>query len=86
MTADINATATAIEAFAQHYIAAGVAPKEVQVRPSGDDVNVIKIWIDLGPNAKVDVQAWAEDLKVAIVQNLPDAAAFELLVRVEAES
>ena len=85
MTADINATATAIEAFVQHYIAAGVAPKEVQVRPSGDDVDVIKIWIDLGAHAKVDVEAWAHDLKIAIQQNIPDAAAFELAVRVEAE-
>jgi hypothetical protein len=85
VTADINATATAIEAFAQHYIAAGVAPKEVQVRPSGDDVNVIKVWIDLGQHAKVDVQAWAHDLKIAIAERFPESAAFELSVRVEAE-
>ena len=86
MTTDINATATAIEAFVQHYIAAGVAPREVQVRPSGDEVDVIKVWIDLGANAKVDVQAWAHDLKIAIRQNIADSAAFELSVRVEAEA
>lgn len=85
MSADINATATAIEAFVQRYIAAGVAPKEVQVRPSGDDVDVIKVWIDLG-SAKADVQAWAHDLKIAINEHIPDAAAFELSVRVEAEA
>lgn len=83
MTADINATATAIEAFVQHYIAAGVAPKEVQVRPSGDDVDVIKIWVDLGL-AKVDVQVWAHELEIAIKASIPDAAAFQLSVRVEA--
>ena len=86
MSADINATATAIEVFVQRYIAAGVAPKEIQVRPSGDDLDVIKIWIDLGPNANVDVQAWAHDLKVAVLENIAEAAAFELSVRVEAEA
>lgn len=84
MTADINAVATAIEAFVQSYIAAGVAPREVQVRPSGDDVDVIKVWIDLG-TAKADVQVWARELKLAITERFPDAAAFELSVRVEAE-
>ncbi|MBA3453871.1 MAG: hypothetical protein H0T42_12320 [Deltaproteobacteria bacterium] len=84
MTADINTTATAIEAFVQHYIAAGVAPKEVQVRPSGDDLDVIKVWIDLG-SAKVDVQAWARECEIAIEQHVPDAAAFQIAVRVESE-
>jgi hypothetical protein len=84
VSADINATSAAIEAFMVRYIAAGVAPKEVQVRPSGDDVDVIKVWIDLGA-AKVDVQAWAHDCEVAIKENVLDAKAFQLAVRVESE-
>jgi hypothetical protein len=85
VTADINATAAAIEAFVVRYIAAGVAPKEVQVRPSGDDVDVIKVWIDLG-SAKVDVQAWAHDCEVSIKENVADAATFQVAVRVESEA
>lgn len=84
MTANINAIAARIEAFVRHYIAAGVAPKEVQVRPSGDDVDVIKVWIDLGP-AKVDMQVWARECELAIKEHIAGASAFQLSVRVEAE-
>jgi hypothetical protein len=85
VTADINQTAKDIEAFVRSYIAAGVAPKDVQVRPSGDDVDVIKVWIDLG-TAKVDAQAWARECEAAIHQAVPGAAAFKVAVRVEAEA
>ena len=82
MTAEINQIATEVETFVRQYIAAGVAPREVQVRPSGDDVDVIKVWIDLG-SAKVDAQAWARDCEAAIKKAIPAAAAFKVAVRVE---
>lgn len=85
MTADINTTALEVEEFVRGYIAAGIAPKDLQVRPSGDDVDVIKVWIDLGA-ANVDTQAWAEDCEAAIVKAIPGAAAFKIAVRVEAEA
>lgn len=53
-----------------------------QVRPSGDDVDVIKIWVDLG-DAKVDADAWANKLEREIRVQVPGAAAFRLHVRAE---
>ena len=85
MSDDINKTAFEVETFVRGYIAAGVAPKEVQVRPSGDDVDVIKVWIDLG-TANVDTQAWASECEAAIKKAVPGAAAFQLAVRVETEA
>ena len=45
----INETVLAIEQFLLSYDGGPGKPVAVQVRPSGDDVDVIKIWIDLGP-------------------------------------
>jgi hypothetical protein len=84
VSAEINKTAAAVEAFVRTYKTAAVTAKDVQVRPSGDDVDVIKVWVDLGA-AKVDTQAWAKALEAAIKQDVPDASAFRIAVRVEAE-
>ena len=80
---DINQAAAAVEAFVQKFESAGAKPVEVQVRPSGDDVDVIKIWVDLGAS-KADPAAWAKACEAAIKQGVPGAAGFTLAVRAEA--
>jgi len=85
VTANINMVAAAIENFVRAYQAAGVSPKDVQVRPSGDDVDVIKVWVDLGA-ANVDPHAWARSCEAAIKADVPGAAAFQIAVRAEAEA
>ncbi|MEO8706490.1 MAG: hypothetical protein ABI867_41075 [Kofleriaceae bacterium] len=76
---DINGAVTAIEAFLKTY--GGVI--ETQVRPSGDDTDVIKIWVDLGDAPAGDPVTWAADCERAIRQAIPDAAGFRLQVRAE---
>ena len=80
---DINRAVPAIEAFVKTFESAGAKPVEIQVRPSGDDVNVIKIWVDLG-SSKVDTSAWAKALEAAIKKSVADASGFELAIRAEA--
>jgi hypothetical protein len=75
---DINEVVTAIEKLLATY--EGV--KEAQVRPSGDDTDVIKIWVDLG-DSDVDRQAWADTCERAIRHVIADTAAFRLQVRAE---
>ena len=81
----INETETAVEAFVRTYVALGVTPKDVQVRPSGDDVDVIKVWIDLGTTT-VDPRAWAHACEAAIKAAIPSSTAFRIAVRAEAEA
>jgi hypothetical protein len=66
------------------YSGGGAKPVSVQVRPSGDDVDVIKIWCDLG-TAQVDRHAWEHAAEAAIVKAIPDAKAYRLQVRAELE-
>jgi len=80
---DINRAAAAVETFVTTFEASGATPTELQVRPSGDDLEVIKVWVDLG-SSKVDAHAWARACEAAIRQHVPEAAAFKLAVRVEA--
>jgi hypothetical protein len=80
---DINRAVSAIEGFVKAFEHGGAKPIEVQVRPSGDDVNVIKVWVDLG-NSKVDTAAWAKAVEAAIKKSVADASGFELAVRAEA--
>jgi hypothetical protein len=74
---DINAAVRAIEELLRTY--EGVI--DAQVRPSGDDTDVIKVWVDLGGTG--DPKAWAATCEQAIRAALPDAAAFRLQVRAE---
>lgn len=80
---DINQAAAAVEAFVATFEASGVRCVELQVRPSGDDVDVIKVWVDLG-SAKVDAAAWAKACEAAVKQHVTAAAGFTLAVRAEA--
>lgn len=86
MTIGINETAAAIEDFVRAYRADDdVTPREVQVRPSGDDIDVIKVWVDLGA-AAVDAETWARACEAAIAKTIPGASAFRVVVRAETES
>jgi hypothetical protein len=82
---DINAAATAIDQFLATYVGpGGLKPVEVQVRPSGDDADVIKVWIDLGAaGASADKAAWAKACEAAIAKAVPAATGARLQVRVE---
>lgn len=81
-TPDINLVAAAIDSFVRAYQFAGVTPHEVQVRPSGDDVDVIKVWVDLG-ETKIDRTAWAASCETEIGKNVPGAASYRVVVRAE---
>ncbi len=80
---DINRAVAAIEAFAKTFTSAGATAAEIQVRPSGDEVDVIKVWADLA-DPQVDTATWAKALEAAILAKVPEAKGFTLAVRVEA--
>jgi hypothetical protein len=79
---DINEAAQKVEEFLASYAGhGGKKAKEIRVRPSGDDQNEIKVWVDLGGGVSHDVcEAWA-------AQCTKDAAkaagGFQLHVRAE---
>lgn len=79
---DINLVSAAIDSFAHAFQFAGASPREVQTRPSGDDVDVIKVWVDLGPT-KIDLHAWAKACEEAINANVPGAKDYRVVVRAE---
>jgi hypothetical protein len=74
---DINAAAEAVDRFLQGYQGAGGRkPIEVRSHPSGDDMNAIKVWVNLGAAAeKDDLDAWCETAKQAIRAALGDEIA-----------
>jgi hypothetical protein len=76
----INEAVTAIEAWLRTY--EGVA--SATVLPSGDDVDVIKIRVDLGRSA-VDPHGWATTCEAAIHRAIPETAPCRLQVRAETD-
>jgi hypothetical protein len=80
---DINLVAAAVEGHVHAFQFAGEKPREVQVRPSGDDVDVIKVWVDLGPT-KIDLEAWASACEADVTKNVPGATHYRVVVRAEA--
>jgi len=76
----INEAVTAIEKL----LAATSVVASSQVRPSGDDVDVIKVWVDLG-SSKLDPDVWAKAFEGEIRKQLPGAAAYRIQVRAEQE-
>jgi hypothetical protein len=72
----INEAVTAIEAL----LATKPDLTAFQVRPSGDDVDVIKIWVDIDTP---DAAAFEKSLEAEVRAAVPDAAAFRLQVRAE---
>ena len=75
----INEAVVAIEAFLRSYASGGVQVAGVEARPSGDDVDVIKIRLDVG-DARVD-RAWTTACEEAIRAAVPEASGFRLQVR-----
>jgi hypothetical protein len=78
----INDAVTAIEAFLRTYEGGGAKVIATQVRPSPDDVDVIKIWCDLG-DAKVDRAAWKKTAESAVATAFPEATKFRLMIFAE---
>jgi len=74
---EINAAVDAIEQFLATYEGVG----EHHVRPSGDDVDVIKVWIEV---KTPDPKAFAHKCEQAIRAKVPGAARYRLAVRAEA--
>ena len=65
---DINRTAEAIDVFLKGYKGrGGRGPVETRVNPSGDDMQAIKVWVNLGADAESDdLEAWCADAEAAI--------------------
>ena len=76
---NINEAADAIERFVRSYASGGVQVTGAEARPSGDDVDVIKIRVDVG-DATVD-RAWIAACEEAIRAAVPEASGFRLQVR-----
>ncbi len=84
---DINVASAAIEAFlAGHVGRGGRKAAEVRVHPSGDDMNAIKIWVNLDPAADGDdLHAWCADAEAAIRKALPaEVSGLQLELRADA--
>lgn len=69
MERDINRVVIDAESFVTTFADGGRTPREVRVRPSGDDAKAIKIWVDLGPGVnEAACDAWAEAAKAALAK------------------
>jgi hypothetical protein len=79
---DINQAAQKVEEFLASYAGhGGKTAKEIRVRPSGDDQNEIKVWVDLGGGVSNDAcEAWAAQCQKDAAAT---AAGFQLHVRAE---
>ena len=80
----INEAAEAIEKFLVSYDGGSGTPVDVKVHPSGDDLDVIKVWVDLGPKT-VNIAAWEKAAAAAIREALPDTQAFRIELRAEVD-
>ena len=82
----INEAVEAIEKFLLTYDGGAGTPVAVQVRPSGESVDEIKIRVDLGSGGRdVDTDSWERACAAAIHEALPAIASYRLHVRLEAD-
>ena len=83
---DINVASETIDKFLQGYTGrGGRKPAEVRAHPSGDDMNAIKIWVNLGAAAESDdLTAWCADAEAAIRKAHPDTGKYTLELRADA--
>jgi hypothetical protein len=83
---DINAAAEAADRFLQGYTGrGGRRPTEVRSHPSGDDMNAIKIWVNLGAAADgEDLGAWCTEAEAAIRKAVPGLDAVTIELRADA--
>lgn len=79
----INEAAEAIEKFLLTYDGGSGKPVGVQAHPSGDDIDVIKVHVDLGSSTKGDLHAWEKAAAAAVREALPDTQAYRLHIRAE---
>lgn len=87
MPTTINDAAAAVDQFLQGYAGrGGRKPTEVRSHPSGDDMDAIKVWVNLGAAADGDdLDAWCADAEQAIRAALGDqVAAYRLELRADA--
>ncbi len=73
---EINAAVLAIEKFLETYDGIGAS----QVRPSGDDLDVIKVWLEVQTG---DAKAFGVKAESAIRAAVPGATKFRIQVRAE---
>jgi len=83
---DINVASETVDRFLQGYTGkGGRKPTEVRAHPSGDDLNAIKIWVNLGADAEGDdMAAWCAEAEAAIRAAHPDAGKYTLELRADA--
>lgn len=84
---DINAAAEAVDRFLQGYQGrGGRKPTEVRSHPSGDDMNAIKVWVNLGAAAENDdLAAWCSEAEAALKKALGDkVASYTIELRADA--
>ena len=74
----INEAVTAIEKVLEST--SGVVAS--QVRPSGDDVDVIKVWVDL-VDTKIDTATWKKTFEADVRERVPGAAPYRIEVHAE---
>ncbi len=79
---DINEVVVAVQAYVAKLELRGAKPVDVQARASGDDLDVIKVWADLGP-ASTETTDWSDAAEAAILKDVPGASEFRIQVRVE---
>jgi hypothetical protein len=87
MAANINTASEEVDRFLQSYKGRqGRTPVEVRSHPSGDDMNAIKVWVNLGSAAESDdLHAWCADAETAIRAALGDKLGdFTLELRADA--
>ena len=81
----INEAVDAIEKFLLTYDSGAGKPTSVRVRPSGDDIDVIKVHVEFASAPRPNEDAWERAAAAAIREALPDTQAYRLEVRVEAD-
>jgi hypothetical protein len=81
----INEAAVAVETFLTSYEGrGGRTPREIRSHPSGDDMNAIKVWVNLGSAAESDdLEAWCKDAEAAI-RKAVDVGTLTLEMRADA--
>lgn len=78
---DINQAVVEAERLVTGFTDGGKQAREVRVRPSGDDADHIKVWVDLGPGVDDDAcAAWAERARAALAKAI---GAYTVEVRAE---
>lgn len=84
---DINKACEAIEAAIEKHKAdnADYNPSEVRVRPSGDEADHIKIWLNFPDAADGDLDGLKEQTR-KLLAAVDEVSEYQLEIRAEADS